>query len=76
MSTLYFAAAIRDNGSGAVIGSEKVATGRRNLAEAGLADPLKSARATRGRRYAISAGRSIFVLIDGWAAKALRSRAR
>src|ERR1700723_2059550 len=35
MSTLYFAAAIRDNGGGTVIGSElvpaKVATARRNL---------------------------------------------
>src|ERR1700691_2047711 len=42
MSTLYFAAAVRDNGGGTVIGSElvpeKVATARRNLADAGLAD--------------------------------------
>jgi predicted O-methyltransferase YrrM len=42
MSTLYFAAAIRDNGGGTVIGSElvaeKVANARRHLAEAGLAD--------------------------------------
>ncbi|MET4624450.1 putative O-methyltransferase YrrM [Bradyrhizobium sp. I1.8.5] len=42
MSTLYFAAAIRDNGGGTVIGSEivpaKVETAKRNLAEAGLAD--------------------------------------
>ena len=40
MSTLYLAAAVRDNGGGLVIGSElvpaKVATARRNLAEAGL----------------------------------------
>jgi predicted O-methyltransferase YrrM len=41
MSTLYFAAAMRDNGGGCVIGSElvpaKVATAKRNLSEAGLA---------------------------------------
>jgi predicted O-methyltransferase YrrM len=42
MSTLYFAAAVRDNGGGMVIGSElvpaKVEAARHNLAEAGLAD--------------------------------------
>ena len=42
MSAIYFAAAMRDNGGGTVIGSElvpeKVATARRNLADAGLAD--------------------------------------
>src|SRR6516164_3281959 len=41
MSTLYFAAAIRDNGGGTVIGSEivpeKLRVARRNLAAAGLA---------------------------------------
>ncbi len=41
MSTLYFAAAMRDNGGGIVVGSElvpaKVAAARRNLAQAGLA---------------------------------------
>src|SRR5258708_28353601 len=41
MSTLYFAAAIRDNGGGKVIGSDivprKLAAARRNLAAAGLA---------------------------------------
>jgi hypothetical protein len=40
MSTLYFAAAVRDNGGGMVIGSElvpeKVITAKRNLGEAGL----------------------------------------
>src|SRR5262249_40380945 len=40
MSTLYFAAAVRDNGGGIVIGSEivpaKVAVALSNLAEAGL----------------------------------------
>jgi predicted O-methyltransferase YrrM len=41
MSTLYFAAAMRDNGGGRVIGSElvpaKVAAAKHNLSEAGLA---------------------------------------
>jgi len=42
MSTLYFAASMRDNGGSRVIGPElvpaKVATAKRNLSEAGLAD--------------------------------------
>ena len=60
MSTLYFAAAVRDNGGGMVIGSElvaaKVEAARHNLAEAGLADYAeKFARAMPGRHCAISA---------------------
>lgn len=42
ISTIYFAAAVRDNGGGAVIGTEmvpeKVAQARQNLADAGLAE--------------------------------------
>ncbi len=42
ISTIYFAAAIRDNGGGQVIGTEmvpeKVAKARQNLADAGLAE--------------------------------------
>jgi predicted O-methyltransferase YrrM len=42
MSTLYFAAAMRDNSGGNVIGAElvlaKVVSARRNRADAGLAD--------------------------------------
>jgi predicted O-methyltransferase YrrM len=42
ISTLYFAAAVRDNGGGTVIGTElvaeKVAAARKNLADAGLAE--------------------------------------
>jgi O-methyltransferase len=45
MSTIYFAAAVRDNGGGYVIGSEivpeKAEIARRNLAEAGLADVVE-----------------------------------
>ena len=59
MSTLYFAAAVRDNGGGMVIGSElvaaKVEAARHNLAEAGLADYARFARAMPGRHCAISA---------------------
>jgi predicted O-methyltransferase YrrM len=42
ISTIHLAAALRDNGGGKLVGSEleasKVATARRNLADAGLAD--------------------------------------
>jgi|SRR5271154_2991074 len=70
MSTLYFAAAIRDNGGGAVIGSElvpqKVATARRNPAEAGLAD-FVDIRQGDARETLRDLGGSVdFVLIDGW----------
>ena len=57
MSTLYFAAAMRDNGGGKVIGSElvpaKAATARRNLNEAGL---IEYCRDSRGGCAADAAG--------------------
>jgi hypothetical protein len=63
MSTLYFAATIRDNGGGTVIGSD-VVPGK--LAAASAISPLPvwppgsiCARAMRGRPCAISAGRSM-----------------
>jgi predicted O-methyltransferase YrrM len=70
MSALYFAAAMRDNGGGLVIGSElvqaKADTARRNLADAGLERYAEirvgDARATL--RYL--GGPVDFVLIDGW----------
>jgi predicted O-methyltransferase YrrM len=70
MSTLYFAAAIRDNGGGIVIGSElvpqKVATARRNLADAGLAG-FADIRAGDARQTLRDLGGPVdFVLIDGW----------
>ncbi|WP_133650706.1 O-methyltransferase [Paraburkholderia flava] len=69
-STLYFAAAVRDNGGGTVIGSElvpqKVATARRHLAEAGLAD-YAEIREGDGRATLKNLGGPVdFVLIDGW----------
>lgn len=73
-STLYFAAAVRDNcgdnGGGTVIGSElvpqKVVTARRHLAEAGLAD-YADIREGDGRETLKDLGGPVdFVLIDGW----------
>jgi hypothetical protein len=69
-STLYFAAAIRDNGGGTVIGSElvasKVAVARQNLAEAGLADYV-DIREGDGRQTLRDLGGTVdFALIDGW----------
>ena len=70
MSTLYLAAAMRDNGGGVVIGSEivprKIAVAKHNLAEAGL---LQFAQIREGdaRETLRDLGSDIdFVLIDGW----------
>ena len=70
MSAIYFAAAMRDNGGGAVIGSElvpeKAATARRNLADAGLAD-YADIREGDARRMLRDLGCPVdFALIDGW----------
>ena len=70
MSAIYFAAAMRDNGGGTVIGSEllseKVATARRNLADAGLAD-YADIREGDARKTLSSVGGPVdFALIDGW----------
>ena len=70
MSAIYFAAAMRDNGGGTVIGSEllseKVATAKRNLADAGLAD-YADIREGDARQTLSSVGGPVDVaLIDGW----------
>lgn len=70
MSAIYFAAAVRDNGGGEVIGSElvpaKVATARRNLVAAGLAD-LVDIRQGDARETLRDLGGPIdFLLVDGW----------
>jgi predicted O-methyltransferase YrrM len=69
-STLYFAAAIRDNGGGKVIGSElvpqKVETARRNLADAGLADFVEIRQGDARQTLRELGGPVDFVLIDGW----------
>ena len=70
VSTLYFAAALRDNGGGLVIGSEivpqKVAAARRNLEDAGLAE-FAQIREGDARQTLRDLGGDIdFALIDGW----------
>ena len=69
-STLYLAAAVRDNGGGRVIGAEivpaKIASARQNLAEAGL-DDFVEIRAGDARKTLQDLGGTIdFALIDGW----------
>ena len=70
MSTLYFAAAMRDNGGGLVIGSElvpaKVTAARRNLAEAGLADYADIREGDARQTLRDLGGPVDFILIDGW----------
>jgi len=70
MSTLYFAAAMRDNGGGLVIGSElvpeKVDTARRNLARAGLDDYADIRQGDARTTLRDLGGPVDFALIDGW----------
>jgi predicted O-methyltransferase YrrM len=70
VSTIYLAAAIRDNGGGRVIGSElvpeKVAMARRNLAEAGLSDYVDLREGDARETLRDIGGAADFVLIDGW----------
>ena len=70
MSTLYFAAAMRDNGGGTVIGSElvpaKVAAARRNLAEANLSEYAEIREGDARQTLRDLGGPVDFVLIDGW----------
>ncbi|MHC2250471.1 O-methyltransferase [Bradyrhizobium embrapense] len=70
MSTLYFAAAMRDNGGGTVIGSEivpaKVQAAKRNLAEAGLADYAEIREGDARQTLRDLGGLVDFILIDGW----------
>lgn len=69
MSTLYFAAAMRDNG-GKVIGSElvpaKIAAARSNLTDAGLADYVEIREGDARQTLRELGGPVDFVLIDGW----------
>lgn len=70
MSALYFAAAMRDNGGGKVIGAElvaaKAATARSNLAAAKL-DSYVDIRIGDARETLQDLGGPVdFVLIDGW----------
>lgn len=70
MSAIYFAAAVRDNGGGLVIGSEFVASkidvAQQNLKDAGLAD-YADIRVGDARQTLRDLGGPIdFALIDGW----------
>jgi hypothetical protein len=70
ISTIYFAAAVRDNGGGTVIGSEivpeKAATAMRNLVDAGLAE-LVDIRVGDARETLRDLGGPVdFALIDGF----------
>jgi predicted O-methyltransferase YrrM len=80
VSTLYFAAAMRDNGGGRVIGSElvpaKAEAARRNLAEAGLADYAEIREGDARQTLRDLGGPVDFVLIDGWPVDAGPSLAR
>ncbi|GAB5097548.1 O-methyltransferase [Caballeronia sp. HLA56] len=80
MSALYFAAAVRDNGGGLVIGSELVASKAElacaNLDEAGLAE-YADIRVGDARQTLRDLGGSVdFALIDGWPAPEGPSLAR
>ena len=70
VSTIYFAAALKDNGGGVVIGSElegsKVAKASRHLAAAGLS-PFAEIRAGDAMQTLRNVGGAIDLLfLDGW----------
>jgi predicted O-methyltransferase YrrM len=70
MSTIYIAAAVRDNGGGTVIGSEivpeKAAIARSNLVAARLADVVEIREGDARQTLRDLGGKVDFVLIDGW----------
>ncbi len=70
VSTVYLAAAVRDNGGGVVIGSElhpeKVRRARANLAEAGLADGVEIREGDALETLRDPGGLVDLVLLDGW----------
>ncbi|KRQ95147.1 O-methyltransferase [Bradyrhizobium valentinum] len=69
-STLYLAAAMRDNGGGIVIGSElvsaKAAAARRNLRRVGLSDYAEIREGDARRTLRDLGGPVDFVLLDRW----------
>jgi predicted O-methyltransferase YrrM len=70
VSTLYLAAAVRDNGGGVVIGTEhepaKAAAARANFAEAGLSDLIDLREGDLRETLKTLAGPVDFVLLDIW----------
>ncbi len=69
VSTIYFAAAVKDNGGGLVIGSElepsKVAKAKQHLAEAGLAQFVEI-RAGDALQTLRDTGTVDLLFLDGW----------
>lgn len=70
VSTLYFAAAVRDNGAGRVIGSElepgKVLKVQEHLAEAGLAEFVEVRAGDARETLQDIAGPIDLLFLDGW----------
>lgn len=70
ISTIYLAAAVRDNGGGTVIGTEleptKHATAQRNLEEAGLADYVDIRKGDAMETLIDVDAPVDMVLLDGW----------
>jgi predicted O-methyltransferase YrrM len=70
ISTLYLAAAVRDNGTGRVISTElsetKIAAARRTFEEAGLGDLITVLEGDARETLADVDGSVDFVLLDGW----------
>jgi predicted O-methyltransferase YrrM len=70
ISTIYLAAAVRDNGAGRVISTElngaKAARARANLAEAGLSDWVTILEGDARQTLAPVEAPVGFVLLDGW----------
>jgi predicted O-methyltransferase YrrM len=70
ISTLYLAAAVRDNGTGRVISTElsaaKVAAARRTFAEVGLDDLITVLEGDARQTLAAVDSPTDFVLLDGW----------
>ncbi len=70
ISTIYLAAAVRDNGGGLVIGSEiepgKIARARTNIAEAGLSKFVEIRAGDAQATLRDPGGAVDLVLLDGW----------
>jgi predicted O-methyltransferase YrrM len=80
VSTLYLAAAVRDNGGGLVIGSAiveaKAERARRSLEEAGLASFAEIRVGDARETFADLGGPIDLLLVDGWPVEGPRSLAR
>jgi predicted O-methyltransferase YrrM len=70
ISTIYFAAAVRDNGGGLVIGTEiekgKIAQARANIEEAGLGSYVEIREGDAQETLRDPGGDIDLVLLDGW----------